>query len=940
MAGTAYMNYVIYFTDKAEYDDAKAVAGGNLINTSPAHAADLFGLDFPVPGGPLKGKGMYYFSPFTPGAEIGHPLPSGVFVDPEVDSINVPGQTDPFGNKFPDETLIWSGIITIQGNGASTKVPQTPVTPQPPPIPPPHVPPGTTPPPPPTPPGPPPQPPPVPISQRRWAIGFELPGGGETNGNPIFGNISREASRTAEGYGLAVRGPGDVYSMAIQTLTGLAQAQGSWERLYIRLRRLPSVNSQLWQSHSTPSDASGIALSITPTGAILVENNNSSNVRTTLTTTSVFTLNTWYRLDIVINYSGATGTAGTITIYRNGVVLTTQQVLNAAGGLGQSNSFHVRTELSANASTNGLEMDIDDWINSEIPSNNGAIDFVSGSHVMRVNPTGFAASHNAGWAGDYRVTLQNPAFSSTSRLVSTTGGARLAVTTDAAEGPITQFGVAAMSVGLYSSRVSNNGTLGYSLAGGAAVLSAITQSSSILFNTVLYRPAGLTPALPPPYPPNSPALASVFPIELYHEKGSGSGSSSVGMLMASMECLGAWGPEDGIYNDPNIPPIVRSTDIHNAPYVRYDLAGHVVAPDRSVAVIGGVYNGNSLGQDIALSLPPHLYWIRRVTGSSSGPHHWHSSALSASNLNSESINPEPLVRATLDLTGHAKIQISGNDPQINQTGDTYQYIAVCDPGMRYLLAGGFSHQTNIASAVNALQNASFQPDAAFLMLQTLGSNPSTAGLWYKGPGHAAATAQRVDQGETANTLTFGLGSLTSQGLMHPSTMRGGLAYAVLRMVDPDCPDQGVVFQILQYTGNGAGGNRVINLTPVSNRFPLLAFVLPHNGQGVFRDPSHTTVNSSQMNGTNVTTGITAGGVDQISVGTTLNANGVIYDVFVIPGSPFGWNNGTYIPVAPCSTCNATFPCPNPTPPPGEECTDGWNTLPATSLPYIPLNPGT
>jgi hypothetical protein len=937
----AYMNYAIYFTDKAEYDAARA--GGITIQTSPSHAAALFDLPFPVPGGSLGSKGMYYFSPYTPGAQLNQN--SGVFVDDTVDSFLLPGGADPFGNVYPDTDMVWVGAILLQGNGAPSKVPQVPTTTTTqPPIPPPpqNAPPGHSPPPAPVPPGPPPQPPAVPISQRRWAIGFELPGGGEADGSNQFNCCSREGSRTAEGFGLCLRGPTDVFSMTVGQYGGAASVPSSWERMYIRVRKTPGVASQWWRTHGTPSDGSGIALSITPAGAIQIEN-DANGPRTILATTSGLVLNTWYRLDMLITYnSQAAGGAGAFVLYRNGAKIVDLTIPLASGGLGQGNSKHVRSVIGTNTPAQSLELDVDDWINAEYPANFGAIDWVSGSHVMRVFPNGFAASHNAAaWPGDYRVLLQVPPFSTAARLVSTTAGSRIAVTTDAVAGPITQFGVAALTVGIYSSRAANNGTLGYSLAGGAPVLSAIAQQTTILSNSVMYRPSGLTPAAPPPYPPNSPTLPTVFPIELYHEKGAGSGSSSVGMLMASMECLGAWGPEDGIYNDPTIPVIVRSTDIHNAPYVRYELSGKVTAPNRAVTIIGGLYNGNNLGQDIALPAPPHWWWIRRVSTSNGSPNQWHSSAVAPNNLGSETVNPEVMVRAVMDLSGNVKIQISGSNIQINATGEVYQWIAVCDPGMRYMLNGAFSHINTLGTVVNALQNPTFLPDAAFCLVSTMGSNPSQGGYWYRGPGHTASNAQVINAAETANMLSFALGSLTSvNGTFYPSFMRGGVSYSVLRMVDPDCPDVGVVFQILSYTGNGAGGTRVINLAPLSARWPLLALVLPHNAAGVYRDPSHTGVNSTLLSsGANTVTGITAGGVDSITVGTTLNVLNVVHDVFIIPGSPFGWNNGTFQPVAPCSSCNDTFPCPpEPTPAPNLACHDQWGLGQSTDLPYTPLTP--
>jgi hypothetical protein len=88
--------------------------------------------------------------------------------------------------------------------------------------------------------------------------------------------------------------------------------------------------------------------------------------------------------------------------------------------------------------------------------------------------------------------------------------------------------------------------------------------------------------------------------------------------------------------------------------------------------------------------------------------------------------------------------------------------------------------------------------------------------------------------------------------------------------------------------------------------PAWAMVVPHNGAAFIRDVSHTGTNSLQFPTTNnAATGITGGGPDSLSVGSALNTNGIIYDVFVFPGSTTAGNggfsiNGEFIVVAPDS----------------------------------------
>jgi len=896
MAVTYYMNYVIYFTVRDDFDAARAQYGLS-ITTPPATAAAVFGLTYPIPGGPLLDKGMYYISPWFAGMDLGWYFQSTVgvyFADAAVPTINVPGGQDPFGNQFADGIFTWVGMITLRGGGAVDTIIADD------------------------------EPVPIPISQRRWAIGFELPDGGEsagpTVGSPSLQDVSRDSSRTPEGYGFCMRELTSVRTMPLANFTGGAPFNQSWERLYVRIRRLPTGSRQMfWRSHGFPSAAGGARLSINPSGTIEFENLNSSSVVTvSRTSTEAVLVDTGYRLDIILVYNpeAQSGSdppyegSGSFSLQLNGHPVGVSAVISVPdGGLGQNSSTHQSTDLGCSTGNFGLEMDVDDWINAGVPQTT-QLDWLTGSHVVRINPTGFAASHSVNWVGDYRDNLQIPPNQSVGRLTSSTSGARLALTTDAVEGAIAQFGAAAMTVGMYSSRAGvADGTLGYSVGGGAAVLAAIVQQTFLFWNAIMYRPSTLTTP-PPPYPPNILRIEPIiWPIEIYHEKGASASASSVAALCASVEYIGAWGPEDGNIGDALVPPIVRSLGTHNAPYPQYELTGAVVSPMRAVAVFGGTYAGNSLGQDITIPYPVHWYWIRRIPATSNGPSHWHSSGVASGWLNTERVVPDSLCRAVLNpVTATTKIQISGNSPNLNETGATYQYIGICDPGMRFLLAGAFMHGTAAASAVmaNALLDPNFTPDAVWVLLQQLGSASNTANYWYKGPGHALATAQRVTTSETVNALTQAMGVLTSQTPLHINQgLNGAAAYVAMRMVD-DSSASGVL-QILSYTGNGVSP-RVIPLTPASLRFPLLAVVQPHNAQIIFRDPSHTGSDSSTSTGSITTTGITAGSIDQITVQSTLNANGVIYDVFVIPGSPDGWLNGTFYPVAPISG-GSLFPEP-------------------------------
>ena len=138
-----FMNYVIFFSDPAEYTLATTIAGGNLLKLAPRDAATLLGIPFPYPSGDMSGisKGIYFISPFVPGQEILFPGASGKFVDDTVLTTIVPGQAGVPASIWPagpDGSFTWAGNITINAGAGVASDPPTNV-----------------------------------MSQRRWAVGFE-----------------------------------------------------------------------------------------------------------------------------------------------------------------------------------------------------------------------------------------------------------------------------------------------------------------------------------------------------------------------------------------------------------------------------------------------------------------------------------------------------------------------------------------------------------------------------------------------------------------------------------------------------------------------------------------------------------------------------------------------------------------------------------------------
>jgi hypothetical protein len=189
-------------------------------------------------------------------------------------------------------------------------------------------------------------------------------------------------------------------------------------------------------------------------------------------------------------------------------------------------------------------------------------------------------------------------------------------------------------------------------------------------------------------------------------------------------------------------------------------------------------------------------------------------------------------------------------------------------------------------------------------MQEKSGNDSVVGMLYKGLGHAADNISPLSGAEIAG-LRMALGTLTSKSaLMLPNIQQ--ISYMAFRRADGNNDaGQPAVLQLASYVGDGSA-SRTINFAPVSGKRPLFALVVGHTGTSVMRDPSHTGVTSTTLpNTANASTGITGGAVDSLSVGSALNANGVTYDVFVIPGDSVAGNggfsiNGEFQPVAPDS----------------------------------------
>lgn len=844
---------------------------------------------------------------------------------------------------------------------------------------------------------------PGPMPIRRWVDGFEMIGsiaganageGGAGNGIQI---ASRSASRHLQGFGLHFDNVSNVRSHT-PIDAGHAASGKQWERFYIRVHRFPTAAAAIWRSSGAVSGNAGVEVQILPSGQLGLVNIDSIGTRTTIVTTSAIAVHVWKKLDLAFKYDAA---LGSFTLWINGVVAGSFLATTIGAGLGgiqQTQNIQSSTIGDPNGAGKNLTIDYDDWIGGDAGAAEGTsatvdtstADWNAGSRCALIGPRAFASDHNAAWIGDWRLVRQRPiGGTGTTALTTSTALARLSVTTDATDevdyDPLAQ-GIAALVVGLHSTRGTNSGQLGYRFTPAAAVMAAITQAVGLDWNAtaqmILFSVAAAVPKkLADP-------ATKLCILELVHDKGNDGVASTVKALFAVAEVIGTFGAEDigpsttaGQTIGPPPSPIValagetplqtqarytadyHSADrvavlaaiaawilnkvsvavpplaigLHNAPYPRTPWARKGVAPPTSpYAIYGGTYVGNGTFQDLPFATPIHFLWIRPVTGGAGGVEWW--SSLNAAHLGGgQSYEPDAPVEVLIDplfVPGVVEtpqlrtiVRIAGLDANKNAAGVTYAYVAVGDPGIRFLNAGAFKVYGGTTDYVEQLDVAAFNPDWVFVLLEQNG-NTGTQRLHSKGPGSAATFLTPVGAAEIAG-LSKAAGSLTAKtALLAVNPTSTQIAYLAIRKNDGSA-DVGLpgVAWITSYVGDGSA-SRTITFAPASGLRPQWAMVVGHDGTTIQRDHQHTGTTSTQFpNSANAATGITGGGIDSLSVGSVLNANGVTYDVLVFPGSATAGNGGF-------SPAVINVPV-DPAPPPGGAGTP-WDPTPAQPEAEVPV----
>jgi hypothetical protein len=772
--------------------------------------------------------------------------------------------------------------------------------------------------------------------------GFETPGRGAAVGN-VGEYCITDASRHVGGRGLAVRGQTSAtYSLA-PTSSGATpfDVKEQWDRLYIRLRKLPTATSNFWRYSTTPSAGVGHVLGVTASGGIAIFSSNSSSVLSLVTVISGFELevwnglashDVWCKVDIVYKV----GAGGVFRLYLNG-----EQVYSGATPSGPT--AIVNSSVGApGQNPNDLELDIDDWSAANWPRKGGDFyvskDFLNGTKIALIRPTEFNAG--AGWTGNVRVLAQNAFGFVPAELTSSTSGALVQVDTDSTQvvdndPGAAGYGATAIQVQAYSKRGgAPSGSLGYNINGAGAVDTAVTQSASLGGNSLIYSTETAEDEDP---------FEDVTPVILRHTKAADATAATIASLNASVELVGKFttcdyrdDEQEALGTDPSA-NLNLGTGPHNTPYPRTPWAKRGLAPPIGTFIVhAGTYTGNGTGQDLIFRQPVHWLWIRPTSGAFGGGTFWLSAGQGSHTALQTGIYPG-IAHAEADpaftpadgedvVQFQFRVRIAGADQEVNANTVVYQYIAVSDPSMRFLITGTIAHKDTDTATINKLPVEGFVPQ--FMHLIAEGTTAvTTKRLYLKGPAQAAGNITNFSPAAPLAGVTFGTGQFTSDAALHALTT--SQAWAVWRRSDGlSSPTEAAVVAFGSYTGDGSA-SRTISISPAPNRRPVFVQVYAEtSSSGCTRDPSHTGSNSATHTGANTTTGITTGQVDGFSVGALLNSNGVNYGwfaLFAIEGctgnNGFGCN-GEHIPTEPESP-GGTGPWPtNPGPPEEPEEPDG------------------
>jgi hypothetical protein len=777
------------------------------------------------------------------------------------------------------------------------------------------------------------EPTPVSMGARRWVDGFEQ-GNAALGTNNAELRYSPESSRHIGGLGFPCRDDSLISVTHTLAETAVVDNKG-WDRFYIRLRRAPLTSQDVWQYVGAISAGNNIRLNVNPSGQLEAVN-VSGGGRTSIGTGVTLTIGQWYKVDLLYR-TGLAADPSFFKVYVNGVssINVSGGSLPIGTGLTQVQNIIGCTLSAGHSAAHRGEWDLDDWVSSPLPVGGAnpelfpARDWNSGSKIVRIAGKAPAASNTGNWAGpggananDWRFTTQRPVTSGLSQSLATSSASqRFAVVSDADRridyDPLNRGanGIAVVSNSTRSA-LPADAVAGVKLPGGSEVTKVlageVTAGFIISVGGITHPGGSIEPVSP---------LATT---ELSYTCNSSATAHALTSLGAMVECIGVFHPEDYVPqagDPPNMPSTGLAHWFNNAQHMRVpDSAwAQIGQPPPSLVVIHTrTYVGNSTSQQLAFRTPPSWIFIRNTAthqfcwwfcggpGAMPGT----TDASRTSIISRVFIDPNFTEAAEDQQTEQTIVEICGNGVESNLNAVTYNLIAWCDPGMRFSEVGGLVQTGASAESRDSFLNTSdFVPEFLTAVKQSTG-NGSVSGLYVKGLGNNTQELM-ISNGAALSTglefITGGVRTPSGSGIYATSIIQ--VTFLVLRRID-DAADQDVgiekVMQLASWTGDGTA-SRTISLGPASGRRPNWAMVMGSNGAGRLRDATHTSTNSLNIaSASQVTDGITAGGIDSISVGSALNTNAVRFEALVFPGCDAvavnnGWGgNCESIPVPPKS----------------------------------------
>lgn len=302
----------------------------------------------------------------------------------------------------------------------------------------------------------------------------------------------------------------------------------------------------------------------------------------------------------------------------------------------------------------------------------------------------------------------------------------------------------------------------------------------------------------------------------------------------------------------------------------------------TAVIVTGEYTGNGTFQTIALGFRPDWIFIAPVGLGLPGsiwydaevaPHGWTSQANMADRLR-------------VEATGFT---IMGAANEVNSNGTVYRAVAIQDQRKLRLFRGACAFLTGEAGPRTVQGMTPFTPDPSFVpaaiwaQIEQYDATSSNGG-YYKGPGHTGANASPLTAAQVTNAIPSAIGAAFTVGAALtnlPQTAWTGWATTNFTSTP--------LWAVSSYVGNGAGSQNVPLV--LGGQAPGWALVVPHTGQSYLRHLSHTGAHSCDIVGGDTSTAITAFAANQITVGSTLNSNGVVYDVLVFVCGTVGGGGG-------------------------------------------------